>query len=204
VTSVRPSALRHPDGGPAGHSSETVATALSHIAAALVAHDRRLQLEGTATPPMVADLTRLLLECVRVRHDATALYAVAMPVNDPDMSVPLLVTKREAARLLSVSMRTVERLIAAGRLPVVHVEGASRIRVDDLRTYVDRLTAELPTAGGRKAASGSESRQPEARSRQNRRDGGTQPDGSPASGTPAQANGHGIDGHRHRISASEQ
>jgi excisionase family DNA binding protein len=51
----------------------------------------------------------------------------------------LLITKAEAAEQLGISVRTVERLIAAGRLPLVHVEGAARLRVADLEAYVDAL-----------------------------------------------------------------
>jgi len=51
----------------------------------------------------------------------------------------LLITKAEAAERLGISVRTVERLIAAGRLPLVHVEGAARLRVADLEAYVDAL-----------------------------------------------------------------
>jgi excisionase family DNA binding protein len=51
----------------------------------------------------------------------------------------LLTTKSEAADQLGVSVRTVERLITAGRLPLVHVEGAARLRVADLEAYVDAL-----------------------------------------------------------------
>ena len=51
----------------------------------------------------------------------------------------LLVTKAEASVQLGISVRTVERLIAAGRLPLVHVEGAARLRVADLEAYVDAL-----------------------------------------------------------------
>jgi excisionase family DNA binding protein len=51
----------------------------------------------------------------------------------------LLITKAEAAEQLGISVRTVERLISAGRLPLVHVEGAARLRVADLEAYVDAL-----------------------------------------------------------------
>jgi excisionase family DNA binding protein len=44
----------------------------------------------------------------------------------------LLLTKSEAAEQLGVSLRTIERLISAGRLPLVHVEGAARVRLADL------------------------------------------------------------------------
>lgn len=55
------------------------------------------------------------------------------------MSGRLLITKSEAAEQLGVSLRTIERLIAAGRLPLVHVEGAARVRVADLGAYVQGL-----------------------------------------------------------------
>ena len=51
----------------------------------------------------------------------------------------LLRTKTEAAEQLGVSVRTIERLISAGRLPLVHVEGAARVRVADLQGYVQSL-----------------------------------------------------------------
>ena len=57
------------------------------------------------------------------------------------MSGRLLLTKNEAAEQLGVSVRTIERLISAGRLPLVHVEGAARVRVADLGAYVQSLDA---------------------------------------------------------------
>ena len=51
----------------------------------------------------------------------------------------LLITKADAAEQLGISVRTVHRLIAAGKLPLVHVEGAARLRVADLEAYVDAL-----------------------------------------------------------------
>jgi excisionase family DNA binding protein len=63
--------------------------------------------------------------------------------DPPAMSRRLLITKSDAAEQLGVSLRTIERLIAAGRLPLVHVEGAARVRVADLEAYVQGLR---PTA----------------------------------------------------------
>ena len=54
----------------------------------------------------------------------------------------MLITKSEAAEQLGVSLRTIERLISAGRLPLVHVEGAARVRVADLEAYVQGLEAD--------------------------------------------------------------
>jgi excisionase family DNA binding protein len=58
----------------------------------------------------------------------------------------LLITKGEAAEQLGVSLRTIERLIAAGQLPLVHVAGAARVRVADLGAYVQSLDADRRTA----------------------------------------------------------
>ena len=45
----------------------------------------------------------------------------------------------EAAQRLCVSVRTVERLVATGRLPQVRVERLARFRVSDLEAYVNSL-----------------------------------------------------------------
>ena len=66
---------------------------------------------------------------------------------DPSaVSGRLLITKSEAAEQLGVSVRTIERLISAGHLPLVHVEGAARVRVADLGAYVQSLDADSKTA----------------------------------------------------------
>jgi excisionase family DNA binding protein len=65
---------------------------------------------------------------------------------DPSaVSGRLLITKSEAAEQLGVSVRTIERLISAGHLPLVHVEGAARVRVADLGAYVQSLDADSKT-----------------------------------------------------------
>jgi excisionase family DNA binding protein len=87
---------------------------------------------------MIDELAAFLTLYVRTRQAATGV--------DGDYGTPhdvpvrrLLITKAEAAERLGISVRTVERLIAAGRLPLVHVEGAARLRVADLEAYVDAL-----------------------------------------------------------------
>jgi len=66
--------------------------------------------------------------------------------SDPSaMPRRLLITKSDAAELLGVSLRTIERLISAGRLPLVHVEGSARVRVTDLEAYVQGLEAQCGT-----------------------------------------------------------
>ena len=54
-------------------------------------------------------------------------------MKDKPFQNPILVTLDEAASLLSVSLRTVQRMVADGRLaPVRPTPDAPRIRYDDL------------------------------------------------------------------------
>jgi len=78
-------------------------------------------------------------------------------MDDEELATPtgavarrLLVTKAEAAEYLSVSVRTVERLVAAGQLPLLHIERASRLRLVDVEAYVDSL---IPVESGEPAVS---------------------------------------------------
>ena len=57
---------------------------------------------------------------------------------------PVLVTREVAADLLGLSSRTVDTLIADGRLPVVRVGRSVRLRVSDLRAWAD---AQVEQAG---------------------------------------------------------
>jgi excisionase family DNA binding protein len=56
----------------------------------------------------------------------------AMPSVEP------LLTKKATAGLLGVSLRTVERLVVAGELPVVKLGNLVRIDPRDLREYIDK------------------------------------------------------------------
>ena len=58
---------------------------------------------------------------------------------DSSRSEPLLLRKREVVRLLGISARSVERLVAAGELPRVRIgAGAVRYRSSDVRELVER------------------------------------------------------------------
>jgi excisionase family DNA binding protein len=122
---------------------------LSHLALALIRHVRQLRHDGLRVPALVDDLTAFLAHCVRSRLGATPLDAVSRAAHDGRVARRLLITKAEAAEQLGVSVRTIERLVAAGRLPMVHVEGAARLRQADLEAYVDSLvTAPNPADQG--------------------------------------------------------
>jgi excisionase family DNA binding protein len=88
---------------------------------------------------MVDELAAFLTLYVRSRQAATAADGDYETLQDMPAVRRLLITKAEAGEQLGVSVRTVERLISSGRLPLVHVEGAARLRVTDLEAYVDTL-----------------------------------------------------------------
>ena len=49
-----------------------------------------------------------------------------------------LLTPKEAAEFLSVSIRTIQRLVIAGDLRAVRISKSMRFRMDDLLHFVDR------------------------------------------------------------------
>jgi excisionase family DNA binding protein len=116
--------------------------AITHLLIALSRHMRQLRQDGRHAPAQLEQLTALLATHVRSRHGMPMLDGSCGCGDSPAMPGRLLITKKEAAEQLGVSLRTIERLIAAGRLPLVHVEGAARVRVADLEAYVQGLDAD--------------------------------------------------------------
>ena len=121
---------------------ETPSAVLTHLALAITRYARQLRNEGLPVPPTLDELAAFLTMYVRTRHAATGVDGGYGAPEDVPVMPRLLITKAEAADQLGVSVRTVERLITAGRLPLVHVEGAARLRVADLEAYVDALIPE--------------------------------------------------------------
>jgi excisionase family DNA binding protein len=118
---------------------ETPSAVLTHLALAINRYVRQLRKEGLPVPSMVEELGAFLTMYVRTRQAETGVNGDYGTPQDVPVVRRLLITKAEAAEQLGVSVRTVARLIAAGRLPLVHVEGAARVRVADLEAYVDSL-----------------------------------------------------------------
>ena len=118
---------------------ETPSAVLTHLALAITRYVRQLRKDEIPVPPMIDELAAFLTLYVRTRQAATGLDGDYRTPQDVPVMPRLLITKAEAADQLGVSVRTVERLIAARRLPLVHVEGAARLRVADLEAYVDAL-----------------------------------------------------------------
>ena len=118
---------------------ETPSAVLTHLALAITRYVRQLRKDEIPVPPMIDELAAFLTLYVRTRHAVTGVDRNHGTSQDVPVMRRLLITKAEAADQLGVSVRTVERLISAGRLPLVHVEGAARLRVADLEAYVDAL-----------------------------------------------------------------
>ena len=121
---------------------ETPSAVLTHLALAITRYTRQLRNDRLPVPPTLDELAAFLTMYVRTRHAATGVDGEYGAPEDVPVMPRLLITKAEAAERLAVSVRTVERLIAGGRLPLVHVEGAARLRVADLEAYVDALIPE--------------------------------------------------------------
>jgi excisionase family DNA binding protein len=60
---------------------------------------------------------------------------------DTDKNGNLLLTYDQAARLLQVSKRTIERMIKSKELPVIYVRSSPRIKGAALREWMDNADA---------------------------------------------------------------
>jgi excisionase family DNA binding protein len=110
-----------------------------HVAFALSHHVRRLHREALPVPGEVEELAHFLKHLARIRQGSSTLADEVATAQYAFMPDRLLVTKGEAAQRLCVSVRTIERLVATGRLPQVRVERLARFRVRDLEAYVNSL-----------------------------------------------------------------
>jgi excisionase family DNA binding protein len=143
----RPGAISTPVQGraPAQHGNcggQLPAELIAHLVIALSRYRRQLRAEGGRVPTQIEDLITFLADRVEARHDVLMLDPWRAASDPSAMPRRLLITKSDAAEQLGVSLRTIERLISAGRLPLVHVEGAARVRVTDLEAYVQGLEAD--------------------------------------------------------------
>jgi excisionase family DNA binding protein len=129
---------------PAPHTNGggSPAELMAHLVVALSRYLRQLRADGGRVPAQVEALIGFLTDPARAVHDVTVLDSWRAASSPSAMPRRLLITKSDAAEVLGVSLRTIERLISSGRLPLVHVEGAARVRVTDLEAYVQSLKAD--------------------------------------------------------------
>jgi excisionase family DNA binding protein len=108
-----------------------------HVAVALLAHIRTLRRDRVPVPTALADLVALCARGGQRRPEIDGTPSVDDRVDVDQLAVDY----RGAAERLSVSDRSVRRLVAEGELPAVLVGGVKRIRVADLEQYVEALPA---------------------------------------------------------------
>lgn len=112
----------------------------AHLATALSRYTADLKRDGVTPPPELLETLLFFADCARTRQEATPVAGSGRSLDGVPMPTPsLLLTKREAAAELRVSVRQLERLVAADRLRTVRVEGAVRVRRVDLDAYVSGL-----------------------------------------------------------------
>jgi len=109
-----------------------------HLATALDLHARTCRANGVTMP---AEVVQFAARCWQIaRGDQEGPQGPAL--DAPPVVVhpaPMLLTVSEAAEALRLSERKVKRLVAAGAIASVTIDSARRIRLDDLRRYVDDL-----------------------------------------------------------------
>ena len=112
---------------------------VKHLTLSLASHVRRLHQEALPVPREVEELTGFLVRLARIHPEPSTLAGHGGTPTYTRMPDRLLVSKDEAAERLGVSVRTVERQVATGRLRQVHVERLARFRVSDIEAYVNSL-----------------------------------------------------------------
>lgn len=110
----------------------------AHLVVALASHRRRLRSEGVFPPAGFEELVAVVTNCATAGQGETDPDDVLPWLQDAPME-KLLYKRSEAAKVLGIHERTVQRLVASGELPAVHVRGATRIRKADLDAYVSGL-----------------------------------------------------------------
>jgi len=127
--------------GPSRDGAPSVSSKLlGHLVLALGRHVRQLHEEGHKAPREIEELTALVTFLVNVRHHPPSLAGEFGTNHHARMSNRLVLSKSEAAERLGISVRSIERLVAGGRLPQVQVGGLARVRVSDLEAFVNDLS----------------------------------------------------------------
>lgn len=110
--------------------------AVGHLAFALRRYLAYARSVGLAVPDEIHTMERVCTSNATGGQGETELGSTVAGINDRPME-PLTVTYTAAAAVLSVSKRTVARMVADGKLKTVVVGGRPRIP----RTELERLAA---------------------------------------------------------------
>lgn len=113
--------------------------ALRWLTSAVASQVRSQVSAGTGVPLEAFEVAQTLVAAVQRQEPTTRRDVVDSlgQVLDAAVMRSLLVTVDQAADLLSVSPRTVERLLVSGDLPSLTVAGSRRIRRADVEAFID-------------------------------------------------------------------
>lgn len=112
---------------------------LAHLAIALARYSKERRRNGLGMSEDLLALAEFFQFHATTRQGATPLGDGGDLPDAGGMTNHPLLTKREAAAALRVSVRTLERLVVSGALPVVHMGRVSRVRRTDLENYIESL-----------------------------------------------------------------
>ena len=102
----------------------------AHLARAIDTHRRWCRVNAMAVPPLLHQMSVAL-----AASGVQSRPADAPPLPTSDHRVMAL-TYDDAAAVLSVSPRSIRRLVAVGELPVISIGGCKRISRDALADYL--------------------------------------------------------------------
>lgn len=115
------------------------------IARALETHHAELRRNGLRPPPKTVEIATSLGARVLTRRP-TLDPSNFFPPPVAESTLPSLLTVARAARVLGVSPRSVERLIASGDLASVLVGRARRLTSEDVEAFLSAQNRQAPPA----------------------------------------------------------
>lgn len=102
--------------------------------------ERRRRTDNLKLRPFSAELLAVArADSARGRQGTTTFDGSRVDPDCDAVPLPRLLDKTEVADRLDVGMRTVERMISSGELPVVRIGAAVRVHSDDLVEFMDAL-----------------------------------------------------------------
>lgn len=109
----------------------------AHLAVAVKLHRERMRRDFHSVPAELAELERRWTELAKAGQEGTTDADAAVLEHDAT-DARLLVSFEEAARVMSVSEKTIQRLTRAGELDVVEVGSRRLVRRASIEAFIER------------------------------------------------------------------